>query len=366
MKTLVFTLFLGLFQTAIFSQKIFAEFDPPHLIWLDATERLKLAADNTTDGQANRHFMLQKAQKYLKTKPNPTDSIFYEGLVSNHPKRLISTEHIRDMEILYYLTWAYIVSQKPRFGKKAKAFLLAWAKNYRPTGNDVNENKLAFCFYAFETLKPLLSKKEETTVKTWLHTIAKEQMQNWNPKTGSSNRHVKRAKMILMGGIVLQSDTFKTFALEKIDTLIRYAILPDGKTQDLIRRDAMHYHTDCLAVFIEIHYLTRLIGLDLYHKISPNGASLARCMDYMLPYLSGEKVHKEWVNTTIELDKKRFQEGDEFYRPGKPWNPNDGISLMILSKSMNKDIERIFESRYKNQLQNETFFNNWVINFTQK
>ncbi len=349
--------------TFVFSQNTFVEFNPPHLIWLNDKERKALSNNQSSEAKFFKKEILENAKRHLKENPNPIDSIFYEGFMSNNPKRIESSAHLKDLKSIYYLNWAYIFTQNHIYAQKTKAFLLSWAKTYQPTGNDVNENKLAICFYAYETVKSVLSDDENEVIEKWLDKIAKKQIENWNPNSGSSNRHVKRAKLILLGGIALENSKFKDFALQKIDTLLNYAILPDGKTQDLIRRDAMHYHVDCLITFMEVNYLTKLLDIDLFHKKSLKNASISNCLEFLKPYFRGEKIHKEWINTTVGLDKKRWKSGDEFYKPGKIWDPSEGIPLLILTKKYDKAIENIFETKFKNQVSEEDKFTDWLLSF---
>ncbi|MEQ9296947.1 MAG: hypothetical protein RIF33_00215 [Cyclobacteriaceae bacterium] len=51
----------------------------------------------------------------------------------------------------------------------------------------------------------------------------------------------------------------------------------------------------------------------------------------MFPYIRQEKIHPEWVNSKIDLDRRRYEAGDDYYKPGNPWDIRQGYSTLILA-----------------------------------
>lgn len=318
--------------------KEFAEFNTPPTIWLTETERTRLREKTHPQHTAIKARLIDAANQALWVPPNPVDSIFYQGLVSNHPKRVKSVVHLADMKRLYHLLWSYIITEEKRYADQAKAILLAWVQTYQPDGNDVNENKLTDCFYAYEVLQPFLSTAEKQTVADWLSAIAYAQKSRWNLSSGSANRHVKRIRLILQGGIVLQDSVLSNFALSKIDTLLANSLRADGRTQDLERRDALHYHVGSVLNFLKLNYLTRLVGVNLYDKVASSGGSVRKSLAFTYPYIRGEKVYAEWVNSKVRFDRERWEAGDPYYRPGKPWNPREAYRSLLLAEPFDEAV----------------------------
>ncbi len=42
----------------------------------------------------------------------------------------------------------------------------------------------------------------------------------------------------------------------------------------------------------------------------------------------GEKTREEWVNTRVDLDRRRAAAGLEAYRPGRLYDPQNALTLM--------------------------------------
>lgn len=316
------------FQT---QQNEFAEFDLPPMLWLSENEIEIIKNSKSFAGDKSFDEIKYFADDATKRKPNPADTIFYEGLLSNNPKRIETVLHLHDMRNLYFLSWAYLLTGEDKHGAAAKEYLLSWAEVYKPSGNDVNENKLDICFFTYELLKEKFDKKESAKIKKWFGEIAQKQKENWNPDKGSSNRHAKRLKLIFMASFILNDDSLKSFALEKTNELFETALNSDGTTRDLIRRDAMHYNVGCLLNLLELANILRSFGLDYYNYFTASGASLKNCVEFVLPYAKGEKIYKEWVNTKIEFDRQRALTGDPFYKPGKPWDRFEAIEMLAFA-----------------------------------
>lgn len=179
-----------------FQQNEFVEFDLPPMLWLSESEKELIRNSKTLADETPVEEIRDIAEAAIKLKPNPADTIFYEGLLSNNPKRIETVEHLQDMRSLYFFSWAYLLTGEDKYGAAAKEYLLSWSKVYKPSGNDVNENKLDICFLAFDLLKEKFNENESFLIKNWFREIAQKQKKNWNPDKGSSNRHAKRLKLI--------------------------------------------------------------------------------------------------------------------------------------------------------------------------
>ncbi len=94
----------------VFSQE-YVEFDAPPLFLLKADEAAKLR-DIVATAPYDKAYktLLSDADALLGDRPNPLKDIIYEGRVSNHPDRLNSVKHLRDMTKIYTLTWACFAS----------------------------------------------------------------------------------------------------------------------------------------------------------------------------------------------------------------------------------------------------------------
>lgn len=222
--------------------ELFYEYGPPPTIWLNKAGRNLMAEQASLLDADIYDEIISNANQALEVDPNPTDSIFYEGLVSNNPRRLDMRQHFRDITNLVYLINAYVLTNKQAYAEQTMAIAVAWAKKYKPTGNDVNENKLRDFFYAFDIHRDTFSDEDRILVEDWLKLMASKQIAHWDIEIGSSNRHAKRMKIILMAGITFDNQEYIDFAVQEIEKILDDSLYPDGTSRDLERRDAIHYH----------------------------------------------------------------------------------------------------------------------------
>lgn len=316
----------------------YVEFNPPYLLWLTDSERESIIENRERLAQTEAAQTLhQQATEALEEDPIPLDVIVYEGHVSNHPDRIRSAKHLHDMLDIRALLWTCLLTNDERFANTAIHYVTAWAQTYIPTGNDVNENKLIICFWAYDLLRDRYSEADRATIEAWIARIAEHQIDQWTDGY-SSNRHGKRLKIIKLAGLALGRDDWKTFVDSKVDSFMNLALNADGTTRDLKRRDAMHYNVSCLSSVVKLAVLYRNEGVDLYTKETESGATLKRCVDFILPYVRGEKVYPEWVNTTVDLDRRRWEAGDPYYRPGKPWDPREAREMLLLTSLLDPSL----------------------------
>lgn len=339
MKRSISLSIVGLFFFLAFSTKAqqtdkgptYLEFDLPPAIWLTPAEQQQLKTDHSPEKEVVLADFRELADAALTRRPNPSDSIFYEGLVSNHPRRLQAAEYLEDMRLLHALIWTYLLTGEQPYARKARSYLLAWASTYRPTGNDVNENKLNPCFLTYAVLKDELPRKKQKEVESWLMNIAAKQQQGWRLGEVAGNRHAKRLKLIWILGLALEDRELQEFAFSRSREVLQKALFPDGRSHDLERRDAMHYHVSCINGLLELSLIARISGIKLYSETTPEGASIQKSVEYTLPYVRGEKIHPEWVNSQVALDHRRGASGDPYYRPGKPWDPVEAIDMLLMA-----------------------------------
>lgn len=97
------------------------------------------------------------------------------------------------------------------------------------------------------------------------------------------------------------------------------------------------------------------LEFNLYDYKAENGASIKKSVEYVIPYATGEKQRKEWINTKVELDKKRAAAGIEKYQPGKLFDPKQAWEMFQWACYYNPEWYSIFE---KNT--GEEFTSTWV------
>lgn len=106
---------------------------------------------------------------------------------------------------------------------------------------------------------------------------------------------------------------------------------PDGTTFDFRQRDALHYHVYDLLPLVELAIAADKNGENFYRHATTNGATLERAIAFLIPYITGEKKHAEFVHSTVKFDRERSAAGDPSIRVGKNWNPEEARRLFDLA-----------------------------------
>lgn len=286
-----------------------------------------------------------EAINLLEHQPKPLETVHYEGLLDTNPKRINTMKSLADIDHVVTFIYAGYGSDKPEFRQKSKAIITAWANSYRPTGNPINENKFTAFFWAYHLYKDFYSEQEQETVENWMRKIAFAEKNRKN--TPNNNWEAKRLKIIGIIGCILNKDEFVDYSIEGYKKYIATAYFPDGTSNDLHKRDALSYHVSgikpCLTAFINLSQFNS--NFELYSFEADNGASIKKSVEYVIPYATGEKKRKEWVNTKVELDKQRAAAGIEKYQPGKLFDPKQAWEMFQWACYYNADWYSIFEEK---------------------
>lgn len=279
-------------------------------------------------------FVEHEAKLYLADEPRPQEVIHYEGLLDTNPDRIRTTESLRDLDKVAVWLSAWYGSQEKTYSEKIKAYLLAWAATYVPNGNPINENKLEPLIHGYATLKNSFSRAEQKRIEAWLTKIAEAELAY--PRIPENNWKAKHMKLVGTIGLILDRPTYVAYARETFKKYIDNSLYADGTSRDLHQRDALSYHVSGLDPLLVYSIATeQLKGKDEtfspFTYQSPSGGSIKKSVDYVVPYAKGEKVHAEWVNTKVKLDRQRAKAGIEHYQPGKPYDPKGAMDLFVLA-----------------------------------
>lgn len=346
--SVIFTIFCGLLTV------ITGNSQTTNIAVLDSFEitNVRIQIEKNPGVRNLYHTIFTEAEKVLFRSPNPVKVVHYEGLLDNDSKRIETIKSFTDINDVVSLIYASYGSNNEKFALKAKEFVLAWAKTYKPTGNPINENKFNAFYWGYFLFKKHFNIQEQKLVENWLKEIAEKEL--GRKQTPNNNWEAKRLKIIGIIGCILNDETMKEHALSGFEKYISTSYFPDGTSIDLKTRDALHYHVSgivpCLSAFINLSKFDS--GFDLFNYISESGSSIKKSVEYVVPFAKGEKTRKEWINTTVKLDKERAAAGLEEYQPGILFNPEDAYLMFEWACYFNPDWSSIFE--------NEEEFTSWI------
>jgi hypothetical protein len=75
--------------------------------------------------------------------------------------------------------------------------------------------------------------------------------------------------------------------------------------------------------------IKRASSKDFYRYLSLSGASIEKSIQFLIPFVSGDKMHPEFVNSTVEFDKKRAENKESGYEIGAPFKQTSGINVLV-------------------------------------
>ena len=106
--------------------------------------------------------------------------------------------------------------------------------------------------------------------------------------------------------------------------------MPDGSGIDFTERDALHYHVYTLEPLISLATtIKRATGKDYYNYISSTGSSIKKSVDFLIPFVTGEKTHPEYVNSKVSFDKKRSDNKEPGFEIGANFKPTAATEVII-------------------------------------
>jgi hypothetical protein len=273
------------------------------------------------------------ADNALAQTPDPVDTVVSEGHLATDPKKIKTVQSLKDIDKIYSLSIAYLIEGKKNYLDKAGEFISLWARTNQPQGNPINDTKFEDLFFAYDLIKNDLSIDQKKTINNWLEQMADAEIKTGqvkNKKTSFNNWNSHRLKVVGLIAYILNNDQYKTYIEQELPAQIEKNLLPDGSGIDFLERDALHYHIYTLEPLISLAaVIKRATGKDFYHYASASGASVSKSITFLMPFVSGEKLHPEFVNSKVAFDKKRADNKEAGYQIGAPFKQTAGIPVLI-------------------------------------
>jgi len=276
------------------------------------------------------------ADATLGADPNPIDTLRTEGLLQGDPRKTATWEALRDVHEMYALAVTYQVTRKREYLDKASVFLIAWADSNFSRGDPIDDTNLDPAIEAYDMLKGDLVPGERKRISRWFSRVANAEIHarfnDSNRTTAHNNWNAHRLKVVGEIGFAIGDKALQAYAIAGIKEHIGRNLLPDGRSEDFVSRDAIHYHLYDLEPLLKLAIvLNRATGVNYYTYQAPSGSSLQKSVEWLLPYLDGRQTHAEFVNSTVEFDKRRAQNGESSYKAGTVFEPKSGVPMLILA-----------------------------------
>jgi hypothetical protein len=322
------------------------EFSIPAVIPLGpgGIEKLRQLARDDAEAKALADDISATAKPLLDAQPHPLEVIEYEGLVHTDPRRLATVAKLREMADAACLMRWWQISGDPRAAETLRRFITAWAETYRPTGNDVNENKLYPLLVAYSGLRSSMPAAEVAKADSWVQRLGEGHKKGVEKAQELTNRYTKRLRLLAICGTILDQKEWGDEAQEGLRRFVTQSLRPDGSSVDLEKRDTLTYHNSALVPAIEVIMLAGHAGPGLYDWTSPKGGSIRKSVDFVVPYATGVQTREEWRNSKVDLDRRRAAAGLEQYRPGRLYDPKHALPLMEAASAFDPDLVKVVRS----------------------
>jgi hypothetical protein len=287
------------------------------------------------DAAAARAFEPVKklADGALKENPRPVKRIVSEGRLHSDPEKIQSLKDRGDLPKAEALGYAYALTEKTEYGEKAREFALAWARVYEPDGNPINETDFSRLMKGYDLTRILYTAQERAEADRWLLRMAEKQKAaiRITSSTSKNNHHSHRLKIVGHVAFLLATSDLIRWVVSDTGRHLNVNLYPDGLTFDFRQRDALHYHVYDLLPLIELAIAADKNGIDLYAHTTPEGAALEKSIAFLIPYITGEKAHREFVQSSVQFDLQRSTAGDPSILVGEKWNPKKARILFDLA-----------------------------------
>ena len=298
------------------------------------------------------------AQQALNSTPNPIAEIQSQGLLAGDPRKTASLKALEDADKIYALAFTYKVLDDKKFLNKATEFLLAWARINKATDDPINETKFEDMVTAYDLIREDTGPADKAVIDSWMHSKADALVDSKYAKgargTAVNNWNSHRIKMVTLIAYSLHDASYNPVITRELEKQLNVNLNPDGTTLDLAERDAFHYHTydlepllsACIAIY-------RATGTDYFRWKTANGSSIKNCVDYMVPFMTGEKKHPEFVNSKAPFDLKRAQNNEKGYAAGTLFEPKNGVNTLALAAYFDEGYNKVICQA----MQNDNFLN---------
>jgi len=278
----------------------------------------------------------KSANNYLNDQPNPIDTIRTEGLLKGNPKKESTKIALADMNKMFALALVYRLNGEKKYLDKGVEYLKEWAKINISNGGPIDDTNLDKAIEAYDLLKEAMPANDQKVIADWLSRTAEAEINSKRMvpgrKTATNNWNAHRLKIVGTIGYALNNKKLIDWTIENLKKHIAVNLYADGTSLDFKERDAMHYHIYDLEPLLKLSIvIKRASNENFYTYQSAEGSSIKKSVDWLIPYIKGEKQHEEYVNTTVKFDRERAQNNETGFAAGTMFKPELALPVLKLA-----------------------------------
>ncbi len=243
----------------------------------------------------------------------------------------------RDMPLMRDAALVFYAGGDVAYFELANRLLLAWADTYQPDFNPIDETGLDAMAQTYALIQLHMNEDNRARVRHFLRSWAHGYVERMDEArftgkpsdTWFNNWQSHRIKLVTMFAVATDDPPLFADAKRLFWRQVLNNVHPDGSVVDYGMRDALHYVVFDLEPLVQAALAARSMGEDWYATGTPEGASLARAVGWLRPYLDGTRPHEEFAHSKVAFDVERAKAGLKGY--SGPFDPKVGGKLAWLA-----------------------------------
>ncbi|MBV8617430.1 MAG: alginate lyase family protein [Curvibacter sp.] len=211
---------------------------------------------------------------------------------------------LRDLDRLQSLAVLHHLSGQAPYRDKALVILRAWASVNRPSGRPLDETCLEPAIYAYRLLRPQCPAADQRAVDGWLRAVARAQLDSRDLSQATAWNRVNshRLKTVGLIGYALGDATLAGGARSGLQQQLMDDLQSDGQTLGHRQGLALEDQADDLRALLTLSLALREEAVDLYHWVTPTGASMAGSVAWLMAQPGwGGSTRRRLVQPTLDL-----------------------------------------------------------------
>jgi len=277
--------------------------------------------------------IINRANDALDDIPNPIKLIQSQGLLMGDPAKMASLKSVEDVNKIFSLALTYKLTGSEKYLNKASGFLTSWASVNKPDGNPINETKLEDLVFAYDLIRNDVSVSDRQSIDNWLDAMATAEVNHPSGKgdigTAINNWNSHRIKMMTMITYTLKNGKYDKIVEYELKRQLEVNLNADGSTYDFYDRDALNYHIFSIEPLLKTAMvLVRATGRNYFKVESSKGGSIKKSTDFLVPFMTGEKKHKEFEHSKVPFDRQRANNNEKGFMIAD-FIPSKGIIALV-------------------------------------
>lgn len=276
--------------------------------------------------------IVKRATDDLTATPHPLATIHTQGTLPHQGIYDESKAAEADFPIILDLALGYRLTGDARYLNAANAYLVAWASIYNISLDPIDETNLDKIIIAYDLTRDALPDSTRQKMTLFLRHMAEGYAGAVvQKKKDAGNWQSHRIKLLTLSAFAVGDQALIHKAHEAFTEHLKANIRPDGSVYDFYERDALHYVTYDLEPLTVACLAAMMHGQDWFSEGAPH--SVAKAIDWLLPFATGQKTHVEFVGSKVKFDKARAGAGNAEYGAHQ-WQPAGCVNLLTLAAAL--------------------------------